>query len=185
MTAAEPNSPADEQVGVILVLGLDQAGKTSILTSLQSGDFHAGQKPTLGVNILRTFFNNLNLVCYDVGGQASFRDRWFSTVDAPDAIVYVVDLSNEERVAESKAEFAKVAQFLAGQATTPPLLVLGNKMDLVGQPKLIADILLRKGLGLNALEYRPRKIRAVSAKTGASIQEAFHWLVMEILKQAN
>ncbi|MHA1732995.1 MAG: ADP-ribosylation factor-like protein [Promethearchaeota archaeon] len=161
----------------ILVLGLDRAGKTSLLKRLKNPAVApSGGTPTLGVNVVPHQLGGLKLRIFDVGGQRSFREKWFTTVDAPDAVVYVHDLSEgrEERVVESREWFVNMLLWFEDKGLGTPLLVLGNKVDLVESP---STRMLEEALDLNEFAHEPRRAFLTSAKTGEGIVEAFEWVV--------
>ena len=112
------------------VLGMDNAGKSSILNMLQ-GKGHQKTKPTIGFRPTSMMLDEQTTIrFYDIGGSKKIRDIWGQYYHDAHAIIYVVDLSeqDETRRAECKALFdATMAHpFVAGK----PLLVFGNKADV-------------------------------------------------------
>lgn len=92
--------------GKILVLGLDQAGKTSLLNRLIYGNHLEDQEPTLGVNIVEIPLSETEFLVYDCGGQKHARNTWFTALPAPHALIFVIDLTEDEsRNEEAKREF--------------------------------------------------------------------------------
>lgn len=114
------------------VLGMDNAGKSSIVNMLQ-GKGHVKTKPTIGFRPTSLMLDEQTTIrFYDIGGSKKIRDIWGQYYHDAHAIVYVVDLSEQDegRRAECKALFdATMAHaFVAGK----PLLIFGNKSDLDG-----------------------------------------------------
>lgn len=171
-------------IGKMLMVGLDKAGKTSITRVLRDPEgFSPTQRPTLGVNIVKTVMNEMEFSIYDVGGQKQFRKRWFSTVAEPSAVIYVHDISesDENRIEESRQEFDGVVSWLNEIESDAPVLIVGNKIDVAEQPKLVLRVNLRKNLATDDLKNR-KQLALMSAKTGEGIVDGFQWLLSELLK---
>ncbi len=167
--------------GKILVLGLEQAGKTSLMHRLSNGNFSQGEKPTLGVNIIKIVLSEVELLVYDCGGQKAYRDKWVTTVSTPHALVFVIDLSDEDpaRQKEALEEFWRVLNHFGDQKLEQfPVLVIGNKVDLVKKPN---EKDLAKLLNLKKLKDRPVHIGLTSARTGSGVEESFKWLVTQLI----
>merc|ERR1712205_105898 len=88
----------------ILVLGLDNAGKTTILYRLQVGTV-VSTIPTIGFNVETVTHKNVKFQVWDLGGQTSIRPYWRAYYPNTQAIIYVVDSSDVERVGTSREEF--------------------------------------------------------------------------------
>merc|ERR1712127_719806 len=101
----------DDKEARILVLGLDNSGKTTILKALSEEDISTIM-PTQGFNIKSLTQDGFKLNVWDIGGQKAIRPYWKNYYENTDGIVFVVDSSDEEAL-------AKV-----------PLLVYANKQDL-------------------------------------------------------
>lgn len=173
-----------EVYGQFLVVGLDQAGKTSILNALQDPQSEiSGNRPTLGVNIVKTAIKGYNLQIYDVGGQKAIRPRWFRTLHDPAAILFVHDLSETDpaRLEESTTEFEKVVTWMRQKELDCPVLLVGNKIDLVETPRL--DALHTVVDPAQIAEGVPKNSFLVSAQTNAGILDAFLWLIQELMKR--
>lgn len=81
----------------IVMLGLDGAGKTTILYSLKLGDVLM-TIPTIGFNVEEVHFKTIQFMVWDVGGQEKLRNLWTHYFDKSKALIYVVDSSDSERV---------------------------------------------------------------------------------------
>ena len=160
-----------ENVPRILILGLDNAGKTTILKALAGeGDPMAEQGSTQGFNLKQLEFNGKKANFADLGGQRSLREYWSNYYSSSDCLVFVVDSSDNRRIEEAHETFRNVME----EIPTAPLLVFANKQDLATAKT--ADIIAEK---LNLTEYRTRKwhIQGCSAKTGDGLQEGMNWLM--------
>jgi GTP-binding protein SAR1 len=146
-------------------LGLDNSGKSTIISFLQSGKFveHA---PTMGKKLSEMDIGGTRISLYDMGGQKDFRDLWMGEARTAKCIVFVVDRAAPERFVEARAELDKVLQTINWDKRQ--LLLLANKSDVptaVPMGKLISD------LGLTDLDNF--EIMEISARTGYGMADAF------------
>ncbi len=87
----------------ILVLGLDNAGKTTILKALSNEDI-TSITPTHGFNIKNLSHDGFKLNVWDVGGQKALRNYWSNYFENIDALVFVIDSADRKRLNESGLE---------------------------------------------------------------------------------
>merc|ERR1719181_266510 len=111
----------------ILMVGLDAAGKTTILYKLKLGEV-VTTIPTVGFNVEEVQYKNINFTVWDVGGQDKIRPLWRHYYSNTDALIWVVDSSDTDRIEIAQEEFHKTCSEadLAGAC----VLVFANKMDL-------------------------------------------------------
>ena len=143
------------------VLGLDNAGKTTILRSLAHEEINTVQ-PTQGFNVKTLQVSNFRFNVWDLGGQSAIREHWPNYYDNLDCIIYVVDSSDNRRMEdECGGELQKllVDDKLAGV----PILVFANKQDL--ELAMPADE-IEETLHLSEINDRPWNIQACSAQNG-------------------
>lgn len=95
----------------ILVLGLDNAGKTTILKSLSNEDI-TQITPTHGFNIKNLSHEGFKLNVWDVGGQKSLRTYWNNYFEGTDGLVFVIDSADSKRLKESGLELQELLQVL-------------------------------------------------------------------------
>mmetsp|Transcript_104418 Transcript_104418/g.202291 ORF Transcript_104418/g.202291 Transcript_104418/m.202291 type:complete len:185 (-) Transcript_104418:84-638(-) len=165
------NMRKDEKEARILMLGLDNAGKTTILKQLSDEDI-THIMPTQGFNIKSLSQKGFKLNVWDIGGQKTIRPYWSNYFENSDALVYVVDSSDKRRLEESGAELKDLlAEEKLGNL---PLLVFANKQDLdLAEP---ADS-IQETLELDGVSDRKWSIMACSAKEPFGLQEGMEWLV--------
>jgi len=111
----------------ILMLGLDAAGKTTILYQLKLGE-QAKTKPTLGFNVETVTFKNIEFMVWDMGGQDAIRHLWRHYYENAEALIFVVDSADPERLKEAREELAKLMS--EKQLEESILLVYANKQDM-------------------------------------------------------
>ena len=100
-----------ESEAKILVLGLDNSGKTTILKTLSDESIDS-ITPTHGFNIKNLAQDGFKLTVWDVGGQKALRSYWSNYTEGIDSLVYVIDSADRKRLAESGAELQKLLEVL-------------------------------------------------------------------------
>merc|ERR1712048_803800 len=111
----------------ILLLGLDNAGKTHTLQKL-SEEKPENLQPTQGFNIKSVAQKGIQLNVWDIGGQKAIRPYWRNYFDNTDVLIYVMDSSDRPRFEESGLQLAELLEEEKLQGT--PVLVFANKQDL-------------------------------------------------------
>ena len=164
-------SKAKEKQLRVLMVGLDNAGKTTVVRKLANesiGDI----PPTLGFNIRTMHHQGYTLNIWDVGGQKSLRPYWRNYFEETEALVWVVDSSDHRRLRDCAYELHSLLgeEKLAGSS----LLVFANKQDVSGA--LPPDEISRM-LGLDDIGNRHCTIVSCSAMTGDGLGEGFDWVV--------
>ena len=129
----------NDQEARILVLGLDNSGKTTILKAMSEEDISTIM-PTQGFNIKSLSQDGFKLNVWDIGGQKAIRPYWKNYYDNTDALIYVVDSSDEARIKECLEELQDLLK--ESELSEVPLLVYANKQDL--QLALEADEVLEQ-----------------------------------------
>lgn len=169
----------------LLMVGLDNAGKTSTVADL-TGDSTEGITPTVG--LLNSSFSlyRFNVTLFDVGGGARIRSIWKNYYAESFGIVFVVDASDTARLEECKRALHETE--MQPRVAGKPLLILGNKQDNEGA--LNEDELHRR-LELDTLIERykcPCQVFCCTAvlgkgnKVDRQIKKGFRWLLSEISK---
>ena len=108
----------------ILVLGLDCAGKTSILKALSSQKFEH-LKPTEGFNIKVLEIGGVKINIWDLGGQKVLRQYWSNYFEKTNFIMYVVDSADEDWMEEAGKELKNLLE--ETELKDVPILVYANK----------------------------------------------------------
>lgn len=164
------------------MLGLDNAGKTTILQHLSTGHSE-GTVPTLGFNHGRIAHRDVGFTLWDVGGQSLLRQLWKHHFDGAHVVIYVVDSSDTQRLEEARDELHAV--LAAAKVSNLPLLVLANKQDMIGafRPAQIARHLGLPGIeGPEGPSGGPWIVLETVAIRGAGLLGALDWLRTTLLE---
>jgi len=166
----------DKEVRILMV-GLDSAGKTTILYRLQIGEV-VSTIPTIGFNVETVSYKNINFQVWDLGGQSSIRPYWRCYYANTQAIIYVIDSSDTERLPTSRSEL--LTMLSEDELKNVPVLVFANKQDVKGalSPAEISDKLGLAGGEKN----REWSVRGSCAVKGDGLEEGLDWLVNTIQK---
>ncbi|CAH8532250.1 unnamed protein product [Heterobilharzia americana] len=163
-----------EQEIRILLLGLDNAGKTTILKHLASEDI-SQTTPTQGFNIKSVQSQGFKLNVWDIGGQRKIRPYWKNYFENTDVLIYVIDSADKKRFEETGEELMELLSEdkLAGV----PLIIFANKQDLISAEPAnkISD-----GLGLLTIRDRPWQIQGCSAITGNGVKVSINNPMKEV-----
>ena len=154
----------------IVMLGLDNAGKTTVLYKLKLGEV-VTTIPTIGFNVETVVYKNISFTVWDVGGQTKIRPLWQHYFENSDAVIYVVDSSDKNRFEESKEELDYVLK--DDRVRGSSLLVFNNKVDMPGS---CSTAEVTDKLGLHAHKGRDWYIQSTCAVTGEGIVDGLEWL---------
>jgi len=154
----------------ILMVGLDAAGKTTILYKLKLGEI-VTTIPTIGFNVETVEYKNINFTVWDVGGQDKIRPLWRHYFQNTQGLIFVVDSNDRERIGEAHDELHKMLN--EDELREAVLLVFANKQDL---PNAMSVAEVTDKLGLHSLRYRKWYIQATCATSGDGLYEGLDWL---------
>ncbi|EON62339.1 hypothetical protein W97_01560 [Coniosporium apollinis CBS 100218] len=188
----------------ILLLGLDNAGKTTLLEQIKahySTHAHPNLKtvPTVGQNVATITLPDLYLKIWDVGGQHSLRGLWQSYYSSCHAIVFVIDSTDvgdadiarlaagassadeEGRLEECRLVLEDVLQNQDTEGV--PVLILANKQD---REDCVEVVRIKEGLVRKVFEgekggsVRDSRVLPCAALTGTGVQEAVEWICSRV-----
>ncbi|XP_074489353.1 ADP-ribosylation factor 4-like [Sebastes fasciatus] len=160
----------------ILMVGLDAAGKTTILYKLKLGEI-VTTIPTIGFNVETVEYKNISFTVWDVGGQDKIRPLWRHYFQNTQGLIFVVDSNDRERVAESAEELRKMLG--EEELKDAVLLVFANKQDL---PNALTVHDLTEKLGLQSLHNKHWHIQSTCATQGSGLYEGLDWLSNQLSK---
>ena len=159
----------------IIILGMQNAGKTTILYRLSLGQL-VKTTPTIGSNVEELTYNNVKFQAWDLGGQESNRSLWDVYYMSTDAIVYVIDSQDDEYFEESKAQFHKLLVHPILKNAT--ILIFANKQDLPGA-KSINQLI--QDYGFDKIKNHIWHIQSCSALKGEGLVTGIKWLSEQLV----
>ena len=163
-----------EKEARILVLGLDNAGKTTILYRLQVGTV-VSTITTIGFNVETVEYKNISFTVWDVGGQDKIRPLWRHYFQNTQGLIFVVDSNDRDRISEARDELHRMLN--EDELRDAVLLVFANKQDL---PNAMTAAEITDKLGLHSLRQRHWFIQSTCATSGEGLYEGLDWLSTNI-----
>ena len=158
----------------ILMVGLDAAGKTTILYKLKLGEI-VTTIPTIGFNVETVEYKNISFTVWDVGGQDKIRPLWRHYYQNTQGLIFVVDSNDKDRVGEAHDELHRMLS--EDELREAIVLVFANKQDL---PNAMSVAEVTDKLGLHSLRNRKWYIQATCATSGEGLFEGLDWLSANI-----
>ncbi|SCU81242.1 LAME_0B06172g1_1 [Lachancea meyersii CBS 8951] len=154
----------------ILMVGLDGAGKTTVLYKLKLGEV-VTTIPTIGFNVETVEYKNISFTVWDVGGQDKIRPLWRHYFRNTEGIIFVVDSNDRSRISEAREVLQRMLN--EDEIRNAALLVFANKQDL---PEAMSAAEITEKLGLHSIRQRPWFIQATCATSGEGLYEGLEWL---------
>lgn len=154
----------------ILMIGLDAAGKTTILYKLKLGEI-VTTVPTVGFNVESVEYKNICFTVWDIGGQDKIRTLWRHYYQNTDGIIFVVDSTDRKRIDEARMELEKIIEL--NELREAILLIFANKQDL---PNSMSATELFGELNLKKLRNRKWYIQGTCATSGYGLCEGLDWM---------
>ncbi|XP_040861488.1 ADP-ribosylation factor-like protein 8c-like isoform X1 [Glycine max] len=169
------------------LVGLQNAGKTSLVNAIATGGYSEDMIPTVGFNMRKVTKGNVTIKLWDLGGQRRFRSMWERYCRGVSAIVYclsycslfqlyihryVVDAADRDSVPISRSELHDL--LTKPSLSAIPLLVLGNKID---KSEALSKQALVDQLGLESIKDREVCCYMISCKDSVNIDVVIDWLI--------
>lgn len=162
----------------VVALGLDGAGKTSILFKMKQDEF-VSPITTIGFNVETVEHRSLKFTLWDVGGLQKLRPLWRHYYLNTQAVIFVIDSNNIERITEAHEELAKL--MAEKRLKDALLLIYANKQDL---PNALSVDALTEQLALHKLCCgRTWNIFACDAHSGKGLHEGLDWLARQLMSE--
>ena len=164
------SSFADSQAK-ILMLGLDAAGKTTVLYKLKLNET-VNTIPTIGFNVETVQpVKNVSFTVWDVGGQDKIRPLWRHYFTGCEGLIYVVDSADKTRFGEAQEELKWILD--SDEMKGVPVVVLANKQDM---PKAQSPSDVATNLGLSDVRDRKWHVQGTCAISGEGVYDAMYEL---------
>jgi len=112
----------------IALIGLDNAGKTTITNFLTNAPYNTTTIPTVGFNVEVLTLPGRKITIFDLGGQQAIRKLWPLFSSSMDGIVFVVDGSDIDRLEIARHELIKILKL--EKLRNRPFIILVNKQDM-------------------------------------------------------
>ena len=161
----------------ILMLGLDAAGKTTILYQLKMGET-VKTIPTNGFNIETIEYKKVLFTIWDVGGQDKIKVTWEHYYQNTDGLIFVVDSNDQDKIVKAAEELKKL--LAEEELKNCPVLVLANKQDL---NSALPPGEVTEKLGMEKFKERSWMVQGTSATTGQGLKEGLDWMASVLLKK--
>lgn len=158
----------------ILFLGLDNAGKTTLMELLRTGKLRQNM-PTHHATSEEMTMEGITFRTIDMGGHKSARVLWKNFYSSIDGIVYVVDAADESRLEESLVEFNKI--LLDSDVSTVPICILANKIDM---PSALSEPQFQRAFGLHRAPDPRIRVFMCSLVEKCGYGDGFKWLAQQI-----
>ncbi|KAI8876671.1 putative ADP-ribosylation factor 6 [Backusella circina FSU 941] len=158
----------------ILMLGLDAAGKTTILYKLKLKQT-INTIPTVGFNVESVTYKNVKFNVWDVGGQDNIRNLWRHYYTGTQGLIFVIDSQDRERISEAKQELHRIIS--DREMKDCLLLIFANKQDL---PGALSPAEVTEMLALSKLRGRLWYVHPSCATTGEGLFEGLNWLSQNV-----
>lgn len=158
----------------IVMVGLDNAGKTTVLYRMSLGQT-VEAVATVGSNVEQLKHGNLTFEVWDLGGQANLRPSWSTYYTLTDCIILVVDSTDRGRVSIARGELTSLLAHEHLEAV--PVLVIANKQDL---RDAMTPGELSTALGLPDVKGHDWHMQKAIATTGEGLSEGFDWIAQRL-----
>ncbi|AES87429.1 putative small GTPase superfamily, ARF/SAR type, P-loop containing nucleoside triphosphate hydrolase [Medicago truncatula] len=156
----------------ISLIGLQNAGKTSLVNAVTTGGYSEEMIPTVGFNMRKVTKGNVTIKIWDLGGQRRFRSMWERYCRAVSAIVSLVDAADPDNLSISRSELHDLLS--KPSLSGIPLSVLGNKID---KPWAVSKQDLTDQMDLKSITDREICCFMISCKNSTNIDSVIDWLV--------
>ncbi|XP_052192621.1 ADP-ribosylation factor-like protein 8a isoform X2 [Diospyros lotus] len=160
------------------LIGLQNAGKTSLVNVIATSGYSEDMIPTVGFNMRKVVKGNVTIKLWDLGGQPRFRSMWERYCRAVSAIVYVVDAADMDNLPISRRELHDLLS--KPSLSGIPLLVLGNKVD---KAEALDKQSLTDQMDLESISDREVCCFMISCKNSTNIDTVIDWFVKHSKKR--
>ncbi|MHA2472623.1 MAG: ADP-ribosylation factor-like protein, partial [Promethearchaeota archaeon] len=168
----------EQKEAKILIFGLSQAGKTTIIKTRRKSVTKT-TFPTINVDISKILVNNVSLLTYDIPGKYKAKEIWKPYLKNQDGLIFVLDITDTIRFSFARELLHEIAG--KPELSELPLLILFNKSDR--KKSELKD--LEEAMGVEKLGKRPMRTFMTDAIKNVNIDEAFNWLSLKIAERVD
>ncbi|KAG0465814.1 hypothetical protein HPP92_019978 [Vanilla planifolia] len=154
------------------LIGLNNAGKTSLVNVIAGDGYSEDMIHTVGFNMRKVVKGNITFKLWDIGGQPRFRSMWERYCRSVSAIVYVVDAADHESLPTARTELHDI--LIKQSLRRIPLLVLGNKID---KPEALSKAAFAEQMVLKSIKGRKVYCFMISCKDATNIDVVIDWFI--------
>ncbi|XP_015930118.1 ADP-ribosylation factor-like protein 5B isoform X1 [Parasteatoda tepidariorum] len=154
----------------VVIVGLDNAGKTTILYQFLMDEV-VHTSPTIGSNVEEVVWKNVHFIMWDLGGQDSLRAAWNTYYSNTEFLIVVVDSTDRERLSITKEELWRMIAH--EDLTKSAVLVFANKQDIKG---CMTPAEISEQLNLTSLKKHRWHIQACCALSGEGLYQGLEWI---------
>mmetsp|Transcript_17857 Transcript_17857/g.18620 ORF Transcript_17857/g.18620 Transcript_17857/m.18620 type:complete len:200 (-) Transcript_17857:88-687(-) len=158
----------------LIMLGLDAAGKTTILYQLRLGE-NIHTLPTIGFNVEVVKCGKVEMTMWDIGGQDKIRPLWRYYFQNTNGIIFVIDSVDKARLSIARTELNNILE--SEELHSIPLLILANKQDVNGALKpgeIELELQLRRLC--TGVKQRDYSVHGCCGLTGEGVEDGLLWL---------
>jgi ADP-ribosylation factor-like protein 6 len=161
----------------ILVVGLDNSGKTTIINRLKSSREQRDVVPTVGFSVEKFHNNTLSFTAFDMSGQGRYRNLWEHYYKDCHGIIFVIDSSDKMRMVVAKDELESLLESPDIRCRRIPILFFANKMDM---RESVSSVKCSHLMGLDIISDKPWHICGSNALNGEGLSTGFDWLTDQL-----
>ncbi|XP_042206094.1 ADP-ribosylation factor-like protein 5B [Homarus americanus] len=154
----------------IVMVGLDNAGKTTILYQLLMNEV-VHTSPTIGSNVEEVVWKNLHFIMWDLGGQESLRSAWNTYYTNTEFVILVIDSTDRERLSITREELYKMLAH--EELSRAAVLIYANKQDVKGS---MSAAEISRLLNLTSIKKHRWQIQGCCALTGEGLYQGLEWI---------
>jgi small GTP-binding protein len=160
----------------ILMVGLDAAGKTTIMYKMKINDT-VKTIPTVGFNVETMEYKGLSMTMWDIGGQDSIRKLWKHYYEGTDCLIYVVDSADRERIDLASEELHNILN--QPELEKACVLVYANKQDL---PDAMTPNEVTDKFEMSSIKGRKWIVQGSQGTSGLGLMEGLDWIANILTK---
>lgn len=158
----------------VLVVGLDNSGKTSLLNYLRPRESQNSYiVPTVGFNVERFVCQGLSFTAFDMSGQSRYRTLWGNYYRTTNGIIFVIDSSDRARIMIAREELQQLLSHPDILSRNIPILFFANKMDI---RDALSDVGVSSALALDSITNKSWHICSSNALNGDGVADGIEWL---------